>query len=94
MAAFHDMAVTAHAGPQVVMQGISEALIATAAGLLVAIPAVMMYNYLKMKVKVVLRQTEALFRELLAYGVDNFDGERRDSGKEMLVKPMVSAGKR
>jgi len=49
---------------------------------------------LKMKVKVVLRQTEALFRELLAYGVDNFDGERRDSGKEMLVKPMVSAGKR
>ncbi len=73
MAAFHDMAVAAHAGPQVVMQGISEALVATAAGLLVAIPSVMAYNYLKTKVKLVMRQTESLFREILAYSVDNFE---------------------
>ena len=80
MAAFHDMAAAAHAGPQVVMQGISEALVATAAGLLVAIPAVMAYNYLKTKVKLVLRQTEALFREVLAYSVDTFEFGRMMPG--------------
>ena len=86
MAAFHDMAVTAHAGPQVVMQGISEALVATAAGLLVAIPSVVIYNHLKTKVNFVLRQTEALFREILAHSVDTFEInrekiDRTESGK-------------
>ena len=43
--AFQDIAMTAGAGPEVVAAGIAEALIATAFGLLVAIPAVMAYNY-------------------------------------------------
>jgi len=42
--AFHDLAISQVGGPSVVMQGISEALLATAIGLFVAIPAVIAYN--------------------------------------------------
>lgn len=44
MRAFHDMARTGSAGPSVVAAGVAEALFTTAAGLLVAVPAVMIYN--------------------------------------------------
>lgn len=43
--AFRDLAATEGAGPSVVADGIAEALVATAAGLFVAVPAVMAYNY-------------------------------------------------
>ena len=46
MRAFRDLAGAAGAGPGVVAIGISEALVCTAAGLLVAVPAVAAYNYL------------------------------------------------
>jgi biopolymer transport protein ExbB/TolQ len=49
--AFVDLSITATGGPQVVMTGIAEALIATAAGLLVAIPAVIFFNLCKVRVK-------------------------------------------
>lgn len=45
MRAFRDLAGAANAGPGVVAVGISEALVGTAAGLFVAIPAVLAYNY-------------------------------------------------
>ena len=43
--AFHAIALKASAGPSVVASGISEALVSTAAGLIVAVPAVVAYNY-------------------------------------------------
>jgi biopolymer transport protein ExbB len=43
--AFEAIAVKASAGPSVVAGGIAEALISTAAGLFVAVPAVIAYNY-------------------------------------------------
>lgn len=43
--AFHDLAIAEGAGPSVVADGIAEALVATATGLFVAVPAVMAYNY-------------------------------------------------
>jgi biopolymer transport protein ExbB/TolQ len=43
--AFRDIAVNVGGGPEVVSAGIAEALITTAAGLVVAIPAVIAYNY-------------------------------------------------
>jgi biopolymer transport protein ExbB/TolQ len=43
--AFSDLAADTGAGPSVVAAGVSEALVATAAGLFVAIPAVMAYNF-------------------------------------------------
>jgi len=43
--AFHDISKTGSGGISVVINGISEALICTAAGLCVAVPAVIAYNY-------------------------------------------------
>ncbi len=45
MASFHDIGQRGSASLAVVAPGISEALVATAAGLAVAIPAVIAYNY-------------------------------------------------
>ncbi len=50
MRAFHDLASAAGAGPGLVAVGISEALITTAAGLLVAIPAVAAFNHFNQKI--------------------------------------------
>ncbi len=46
-------------GVNAVMGGISEALVATAAGLFVAIPSVIAYNYFIRKIKMTLLQREA-----------------------------------
>ena len=49
------------------MSAISEALIATGVGLLVAIPAVVAYNVFQSKTKSAVTNTEQLVRTLLAY---------------------------
>jgi biopolymer transport protein ExbB len=48
---FADLGTATNGGPQVVMAGISEALIVTAVGLAVAIPAVVFFNICKTKIK-------------------------------------------
>ena len=58
MRAFHDMARTGSAGPSVVAAGVAEALFTTAAGLLVAVPAVMIYNHFVRKMGVMLTMAE------------------------------------
>ena len=60
MKAFNDLATTPEAGQQTVMAGISMALLATAAGLLVAIPAVMAYNHFQKQVRFILRNLDVL----------------------------------
>jgi len=50
MTAFQDMAKHGAGGFEVVAAGISEALVATAAGLFVAIMALMFFNYLQVRV--------------------------------------------
>ncbi|MCR4820487.1 MAG: MotA/TolQ/ExbB proton channel family protein [Elusimicrobiales bacterium] len=45
MRAFRDLSAASGAGPSVVALGISEALVNTAAGLFVAVPAVVFYNW-------------------------------------------------
>ncbi len=49
MASFHDIGIRGSASLAVVAPGISEALVATAAGLAVAIPAVIFYNHYSSK---------------------------------------------
>ena len=49
--AFRDLALAGAGGPAVVAKGIAEALVATAGGLAVAIPAVIVYNLFMRKVK-------------------------------------------
>jgi biopolymer transport protein ExbB len=54
MQAFHDLGKSSEFGVKVVMEGISEALVATALGLFVAIPSVIAYNYFVRKIKTIL----------------------------------------
>lgn len=60
-------ATASAAAPAVVMAAIAEALVATAVGLGVAIPAVVMYNYYLRHSKSILANTEVLSRVLLAH---------------------------
>ncbi len=48
--AFHDISASGAGGISVVINGISEALVCTAAGLSVAVPAVVAYNYFIKKI--------------------------------------------
>jgi biopolymer transport protein ExbB len=58
MRAFNDMALTGSAAPSVVAAGVAEALVTTAAGLVVAVPAVVLYNHLSRKMSVMLTVAE------------------------------------
>lgn len=64
--AFHDLAGNQAGGPAVVMAGISEALVATAVGLLVAIPAVVAFNYFNRRVRTSMTQVEWMAHLALA----------------------------
>ena len=64
MRAFHDMARTGSAGPSVVAAGVAEALFTTAAGLLVAVPAVMLYNHFTRRISVMLTVAENRTRSI------------------------------
>ena len=64
--AFRDLsAQTGETGISAVISGIAEALVATAVGLLVAIPAVVAYNYLQQQVKKVVGSSNALNQQVL-----------------------------
>lgn len=68
--------------PQAVMAAIAEALVATAVGLAVAIPAVVMYNTFQRRIKAILANTEALTRVLLAHLVATQSGTRSPNAGE------------
>jgi biopolymer transport protein ExbB len=49
--AFHDIAIAGAGGMSIVIGGVAEALVCTATGLFVAIPAVIVFNYFTRKVE-------------------------------------------
>jgi biopolymer transport protein ExbB len=61
------MQAAGQVAPEAVMNNIAEALVATAVGLLVAIPAVAAFNAFQRVVKTTLSNTEALSHVLLAH---------------------------
>lgn len=63
--AFRDLSASADAGVSSVIAGIAEALVATAVGLLVAIPAVVAYNYLTRQVKKAVSSSSSLNQQVL-----------------------------
>lgn len=65
--AFHDLSAHPEGGPAVVMAGISEALVATAVGLMVAIPAVIAFNTFTRLVKTKMARAQALAQTVLTY---------------------------
>lgn len=67
MKSFHDLANATSAGQQTVMAGISAALIATAAGLMVAIPNIVAYNYFQKQVSAIIGGVESTKDMVVAY---------------------------
>lgn len=68
--AFHDLAQTSlakAAGAQTVMAGISEALVATAVGLFVALPAVVAFNAFQRWLKSIASNATAISHALVGY---------------------------
>jgi len=63
--AFHDISVSGSGGISVVISGISEALACTAAGLCVAVPAVVAYNYFMKKVDDFIKDMELAASETM-----------------------------
>ena len=63
---FKELGDNPKGGLEVVGPGISEALVATAVGLLVAIPAVVMFNYLKGQIRQRVQNSELIYRHLLS----------------------------
>jgi biopolymer transport protein ExbB len=67
MKAFNDLANSPGQGNEVVMAGIGHALVSTAIGLAVAIPAVMAFNHFQKKVGLVLNNIDAARDLCLAF---------------------------
>lgn len=58
--AFHDLSVQAASGAPNVMAGISEALVATAVGIFVAVPAVVAFNLFQRRIRTAVTEADAL----------------------------------
>lgn len=72
MAAFQGIGQTGSTSLAVVAPGIAEALIATAAGLFAAIPAVYFYNHLSSRVKLLASEMDDFSLEFLSISERNF----------------------
>ncbi|MGD9211793.1 MAG: MotA/TolQ/ExbB proton channel family protein [Desulfobacteraceae bacterium] len=79
--AFADLSLSTTGGPQVVMAGISEALVATAVGLLVAIPAVVFYNICKVRVKKSVVNLQSMTALICAKNIFNRPAAKAASGQ-------------
>ena len=83
--------------PTAVMSNIAEALVATAVGLVVAIPAVAANNYFQRLIKSTLANTEALTRILLAHlksEPSTAVEAPRASAKPVAAKTLAKGGKK
>lgn len=67
MKAFRDLAANASSGNEAVMSGIAEALVATAVGLIVAIPAVIAYNSFQKQVRGTMQSIDSVRELCVAY---------------------------
>jgi len=86
-------AATQALAPAAVMSNIAEALVATAIGILVAIPAVAANNYFQRATKSTLANTEALSRVLLSHlrAKDEPNGEMDGGSSEATPRPSAQA---
>jgi biopolymer transport protein ExbB len=72
--AFNELSLNTQGGASSVMAGISEALVATAMGLLVAIPAVAAFNIFSRRIKAILGDADAVLHIILS-GLKGRSGE-------------------
>lgn len=69
--AFNDLALNPDGGPSVVMAGVSEALVATAVGILVAIPAVIAFNFFNRIIRKHVANAESLIKTITSTSKNN-----------------------
>jgi biopolymer transport protein ExbB len=91
--AFHDLAGNQTGGAAIVMAGISEALVATAVGLLVALPAVVAFNYFNRRVRGTMANVDALAHVVLAQLKGEGDGAATSESKEKPASGKLSEAK-
>jgi biopolymer transport protein ExbB len=77
--AFADLAKNQGGGAAVVMAGIAEALVATAVGLLVALPAVVAFNILQGRIRRTMGRVDALAHMVLTGARDQDKQDRSDT---------------
>ena len=63
--AFHDISIAGAGGMSIVISGVAEALVCTATGLFVAIPAVIIFNYFSKRVQHFMNDMELCASELM-----------------------------
>ena len=80
MRAFNDMSATGSGSPSVVAAGVAEALITTAIGIMIAVPALMLYNGFARRMNVMLTIAENDVRSIRAAAATGMD--RRPAGRE------------
>jgi biopolymer transport protein ExbB len=85
MTAFRNMAASGHGGFAVVAAGISEALIATAAGIAVAIEAVVLYNFLNTRVQRLAVEFRLLSEEFVEILKEALPPPDREGSREQEV---------
>ena len=93
MRAFADLSSIsgASAGPSVVAKGIAEALVNTAAGLFVAVPALIAYNYFLSKVNFFAQNMQYLAQEVISAKL--YKEPQRPENTFAAVEDLISAGK-
>jgi biopolymer transport protein ExbB len=74
--AFHSLGTLGNTGAEVVMRSISRALMATAAGLAIAIPVVMINNLFARRIKTIMGNIEVLSKEFIA----SYHHQRKNKG--------------
>ena len=78
--AFADLAKNQGGGAAVVMAGIAEALVATAVGLLVALPAVVAFNIFQGRIRRTMGRVDALAHMVLTGARDQDKPDAKDKG--------------
>jgi biopolymer transport protein TolQ len=93
--AFHGLGTAGAATLRAVAPGISEALVTTAAGLFVAVPAVIAYNQFTARIKVFAAAVDDFCRELLNSMEEiPVRGPARTANAEEVREPAMDAGRR
>lgn len=93
MRAFADMSATGSGSPSVVAAGVAEALITTAIGIMIAVPALMLYNLFARRMNVMLTIAENNVRSMrtaIAANMDRRPEERETHERRPRAESMAA----
>ncbi len=73
MRSFHDMSIKGESGFNVVADGVSQALYTTAFGIIVAVPALILYNYFSRKSRSIVEHLDSSSLQFINIVKENYD---------------------